>query len=46
MKENISLFVAPFLQILFNKEIVKVQKLQLQLSKDEVVRANELVNNE
>ena len=46
MKENISLFVAnSFLQILFNKEIVKVQKLQLQLSKDEVVRANELVNN-
>jgi len=46
MKENISLFVAnSFLQILFNKEIVKVQKLQLQLSKDEVLRANELVNN-
>ena len=46
MKENISLFVAnSFLQILFNKEIVKVQKLQLQLSKDEVVIANELVNN-
>ena len=46
MKENISLFVAnSFLQILFNKEIVKVQNLQLQLSKDEVVRANELVNN-
>ena len=46
MKENISLFVAnSFLQILFNKEIVKVQKLQLQLSKNEVVRANELVNN-
>ena len=46
MKENISLLVAnSFLQILFNKEIVKVQKLQLQLSKDEVVRANELVNN-
>ena len=46
MKENISLLVAnSFLQILFNKEILKVQKLQLEISKEEVLRANELVNN-
>tara|TARA_Y200000002_G_scaffold219315_1_gene181008 strand:- start:3063 stop:4478 length:1416 start_codon:yes stop_codon:yes gene_type:complete len=46
MKENISLLVAnSFLQILFNKEILKVQKLQLEISKKEVERANELVDN-
>ena len=46
MKENISLLVAnSFLQILFNKEILKVQKLQLEISKNEVERANELVKN-
>ena len=46
MQENISLLVAnSFLQILFNKEILKVQKLQLEISKEEVLRANELVNN-
>ena len=46
MKENISLLVAnSFLQILFNKEILKVQKLQLEISKSEVERANELVKN-
>ena len=31
--------------ILFNKEILKVQKLQLEISKNEVERANELVKN-
>ena len=46
MKENISLLVAnSFLQILFNKEILKVQKSQLEISKKELKRANELVNN-
>jgi len=46
MKENISLLVAnSFLQILFNKEILKVQKLQLEISKKEVERANELIDN-
>jgi outer membrane protein len=46
MKENISLLVAnSFLQILFNKEILKVQKSQLEISKKELERANELVNN-
>ena len=46
MKENISLLVAnSFLQILFNKEILKVQELQLEISKEEVQRAIELVNS-
>ncbi len=46
MKENISLLVAnSFLQILFNKEILKVQELQLEISKEEVLRAIELVNS-
>jgi outer membrane protein len=46
MKENISLLVAnSFLQILFNKEILKVQELQLEISEEEVQRAIELVNS-
>ena len=46
MKENISLLVAnSFLQILFNKEILKVQELQLEISKEELQRAIELVNS-
>ena len=46
MKENISLLVAnSFLQILFNKEILKVQELQLKISKEELQRAIELVNS-
>ena len=46
MKENISLLVAnSFLQILFNKEILKVQELQLKISKEELQRAIELVRS-
>ena len=46
MKENISLLVAnSFLQILFNKEILKVQELQLEISKEELQRAIELVRS-
>ena len=46
MKENISLLVAnSFLQILFNKEILKVQELQFEISKEELQRAIELVRS-
>ena len=46
MKENISLLVAnSFLQILFNKEILKVQELQLEISREELQRAIELVRS-
>jgi outer membrane protein len=46
MKEDISLLVAnSYLQILFNKEFVKIQESQLELSKSEVERATELVEN-
>ena len=46
MKEDISLLVAnSYLQILFNKEFIKIQKSQLELSKSEVERATELVEN-
>ena len=46
MKENISLLVAnSYLQILFNKEFIKIQESQLELSKSEVERAKELVEN-
>ena len=46
MKENISLLVAnSYLQILFNKEFIKIQESQLEISKSEVERANELVSN-
>ena len=46
MKEDISLLVAnSYLQILFNKEFIKIQESQLELSKSEVERANELVEN-
>ena len=46
MKENISLLVAnSYLQILFNKEFIKIQESQLEISKSEVERARELVSN-
>lgn len=46
MKENISLLVAnSYLQILFNKEFIKIQESQLEISKSEVERAKELVSN-
>lgn len=46
MKEDISLLVAnSYLQILFNKEFIKIQQSQLELSKSEVERAQELVEN-
>ena len=46
MKENISLLVAnSFLQILFNKELLKVQKIQYDLSIEDLSRAQELVEN-
>ena len=46
MKEDISLLVAnSYLQILFNKEFIKIQESQLELSKSEVERATELVEN-
>ena len=46
MKEDISLLVAnSYLQILFNKEFIKIQESQLELSKSEVERATELVDN-
>tara|TARA_B100000945_G_scaffold139765_1_gene111942 strand:+ start:3018 stop:4433 length:1416 start_codon:yes stop_codon:yes gene_type:complete len=46
MKEDISLLVAnSYLQILFNKEFIKIQESQLELSKSEVERAKELVEN-
>ena len=46
MREDISLLVAnSYLQILFNKEFIKIQESQLELSKSEVERAKELVEN-
>ena len=46
MKENISLLVAnSYLQILFNKEFIKIQQSQLEISKSEIERAIELVEN-
>ena len=46
MKENVSLLVAnSFLQILFNKELLKVQKIQYDLSIEDLSRAQELVEN-
>ena len=46
MKENISLLVAnSYLQILFNKEFIKIQESQLETSKSEVNKAKELYNN-
>lgn len=44
MKEDISLYVAnAFLQILFDKENIKVQKEQLAISEKQYVRTDELV---
>lgn len=46
MKENISLLVAnSYLQILFNKEFIKIQESQFEISKSEIDRAKELVLN-
>lgn len=43
MKDDISLFVAnAFLQILFNKEQLKIQKTQLEFANIDLNRANEL----
>ncbi len=45
MQDDISLFVAnAFLEILFNKENLKVQQLQLANDQKQVVRAQELVD--
>ena len=45
MKDDISLFVAnSFLQILFNKEQLKVLKAQLEITKQDLKRTQELVN--
>jgi outer membrane protein len=45
MKDNISLFVAnSFLQILFNKEQLKVLKSQLEITKQDLLRTKELVD--
>lgn len=45
MKDDISLFVAnSFLQILFNKEQLKVLKSQLEISKQDLARTQELVD--
>lgn len=45
MKDDISLFVAnSFLQILFNKEQLKVLKSQLEISKQDLSRTQELVD--
>lgn len=45
MKDDISLFVAnSFLQILFNKEQLKVLRLQLDISKQDLSRTQELVD--
>ncbi|WP_166962881.1 TolC family protein [Yeosuana marina] len=45
MKDDISLFVAnSFLQILFNKEQLKVLKAQLEISKQDLARTQELVD--
>lgn len=44
MKEDISLYVAnAFLQILFDKENIKVQKEQLEISEKQYIRTDELV---
>lgn len=44
MKDDVSLLIAnSFLQILFNKEQLKVQKSQLEVSTQELERTNELV---
>jgi outer membrane protein len=46
MKEDISLLVAnSYLQILFNKEQLNIQKSQLKVSKEEQVIANERYNS-
>ena len=46
MRENISLLVAnSFLQILFNKELLKVQKIQYDLSIEDLLKAQELIEN-
>ena len=46
MKEDISLLVAnSYLQILFNKEQLDVQKLQLKISQEELRNAKEKYNN-
>ncbi|MGY8979540.1 MAG: TolC family protein [Flavobacteriales bacterium] len=46
MKEDISLLVAnSYLQILFNKEQLNIQKLQLKVSQEEFIIANEKYNN-
>jgi outer membrane protein len=45
MKDDISLFVAnSFLQILFNKEQIKVLKSQQEVSKEEYLRTKDLVD--
>ncbi len=44
MKDDVALLVAnSFLQILFNKEQLKVQKNQYEVTKEELKRSNELV---
>ena len=46
MKEDISLLVAnSYLQILFNKEQLNIQKLQLKVSQEEFIIAKEKYNN-
>ena len=46
MKEDISLLIAnSYLQILFNKEQLDVQKLQLKISQEELKNAKEKFNN-
>lgn len=45
MKDDISLFVAnSFLQILFNKEQLKIQKAQFEVAKQDLNRAIELID--
>ena len=45
MSENVALLVAnSYLQILFSKETLAVQELQLEITKDELSRIKELVN--
>ena len=45
MSENVALLVAnSYLQILFSKETLAVQELQLEIAKDELLRIKELVS--
>jgi len=46
IKDDIKLFVAnSYLQIMFNKEILKVQKSQLEITKVEYERTQDLINS-